>query len=291
MVNADTFEHQVDYAYNALLASVVSSGPFETGTHRAYAVQGLLETPEQLLNLCWCILGFLDEVGEVDFKLKSIIGSGELASTNLRQDLATYFDIGVEPPPNQASKDRKRNPLIAEIISHVLVHIQRRKNIFPEWIGDVVGCRNPHLSVNDGGLDVIALGCLNTKFLPVLGEVKAYENDPSVGFNKGCEKFSQIRNGIYNHEIRRALSILSVPQGLNNNDLAHAIWETNSNFGVFVNYDQSAKFDIKEPINRAEVKKQPIDRLFLLIIPYEKMEALFDTISENLLALANSLGK
>ena len=288
MVVPNTFEKQIEIAYSILVASVTSEGPHDTGTHKAYVIRGLAETPEQLVSLCWCILSFLDKVNEVDFKLESIIGSVEQAGKNLKNALATYFDIGVELAPSQESKDRKRNPLIAEFISHILVHIHREKSIFPAWIGEVQGCKNPHSNVNDGGLDLIALGNIDSKFLPALGEVKAYEDDPAKGLNDACKKFTQIRNGIYNQQIRGALSSLNIKQGLSKEALAANIWERTSNFGAFVSFDQQNQFDITKHINRNHVKIQPPDRLFLIVTPYTNMEKLFDRISDTLLSLANS---
>jgi hypothetical protein len=238
--------------------------------------------------LCWCILGFLDEVNEIDFKLQSVIGVGEQVARNLKQDLETYFDIGETLSEGSKSKATKRNALLAEIIAHVLVHIHRRKGLFSDWVGDAVGCRNPHLSVNDGGLDLIALGYINKNYFSVIGEVKAYENDPLRGFSEACKKFTDVRQGIYNRELRGALSRLSSEQGLTRDDLAKNIWKTISNFGAFVCFDDGVFFDIARSSNREEVKKQPPERLFLLVTPYTEMEKLFDKISDQLLAIASS---
>jgi hypothetical protein len=285
------FEQQVEASYCLLSDSVSVDGPCNANSHTAYIISGLSDTPEQVESLCWCILGFLDEVDEVDLKLRSIIGTGEQASKNLKNALDTYFDITENTESIEASKFTKRNALIAEIISHILVHLHHRKNILTNWIGDVAGCRSPHLNANDGGIDLIALGFINARYLAAIGEAKAYKSDPVGGFNKACEKFSQVREGIYNREIRGALKHLCVTQGLTQDELAKNIWETTSNFGAFVSYDQSVQFDASQPIERSEVKKQPADRLFLLATPYENMEEVFDAISNNLLSLANSLGE
>lgn len=281
----------VDTAYNKLLTNIVVEGPHITSTHRSYIIQGLIETPEQIQYLCWCILGFLDEVDEIDLKINSIIGKGEQISKNLKQDLATYFDIGINPPPSQESKDRKRNPLIAEMITHVLVHVNRKKRLFSDWIGDVIACRNPHLSTNDGGLDLIALGCIDKNYISTIGEVKAYENEPSRGFSEACKKFTAVREGVYNREIRGVLSRLSVRGGLSKEELAKNIWKTKSNFGVFVSFDKKVQFNIKKDSNYEEVKKQPPERLFLMVTPYPNMKTLFDSISDQLLTLASSFEK
>src|SRR5262245_10554297 len=98
------FQTSVEQAYTSLVNSVRMEGPYNTPTHNSYRISGLAETSDQIQNLSWCILGFLDEVSEVDFKLQSIIGTGGQLAKNLKRDLITYFDIGIIPPPTKESK-------------------------------------------------------------------------------------------------------------------------------------------------------------------------------------------
>jgi hypothetical protein len=286
-----SFEDHVERAYAEIAGSVFVDGPFDAGTHRTYVVRGLAETPEQMENLSWCILSFLDHINEVECKLESRIGVGKIASRNLVEALGRKLDIGITPEPSPESKDRKRNALLAEIISHVLVFLHRRKIIFPDWIGNLSGCKKSHLNVNDAGIDLVAIGFLNPNFIPIIGEVKAYADRPVEGFEKACEKFTEVRAGKYNADLREDYTNLSINNQLSKDELANNIWQKRNRFGAFVNFDNSHDFDKTARINREEILRQTSDRLFLILTPHTNMRNLFESISDKLLQLAKTLGE
>jgi hypothetical protein len=280
---------KVEDAYKYLSSTIVIDGPIFVGTHTNYLIHGITDDESQIENLCWCILGFFDTMEEIDMRIESSIGVGVVAKENLYRILCKRLKVDDNLSENQ--KKMNRNPLLQEIIGHVLIHINRRRQILPEWLGDTKGCRNPHLSVNDSGVDLIAIGLFTEEFLPIIGEVKAYEKEPLEGFNTACEKFSEVRDGEYDDEIRRDLKNLSRNGGIPTNDLANAIWMKKSNFGAIVGYDVDFQFDLASSCDREKVKSQCPDRLFLVSTAFYKMQLLFDHISAELVVLANSLGE
>jgi hypothetical protein len=282
-------EKTVDDSYAYLCETIRVIGPIDVGSHKNFIVTGIADDNKQLYSLCWCILGFLDYVDEIEMKIESVIGDGTKARDNLCRILNKRF--GVEKKLTESQKRLNRNPLIQEIIGHVLIHLHRRKPIFPEFLGDAIVCRNPHLSANDTGVDLIALASLASCYFPVIGEIKAYEKEPIDGFNIACEKFSQVRKGEYDDEIRGALKRLSIKGGVTNDDLANSIWVDSSKFGAIVGYDINYSFDTNSSCQKENVTEQNPSTLYLVSTSYKNMFGLFDDITQTLVALANSLGE
>jgi hypothetical protein len=281
-------EKIVEEAYDQLSSTISVDGPIFVGTHFNFIVHGITDDETQIRNLCWCILGFLDTMEEIDMRIESSIGVGAKAKENLYRILCKR--LNVDKPLIDEQITLNRNPLLQEIIGHVLVHIHKRRAILPRWLGEIRGCRNPHLNANDTGVDLVALGLFTDTYLPIIGEVKAYEKKPLFGFNLACEKFSQVRKGDYDDEIRGALKKLSKNGGISTNDLANAIWMDRSNFGAVVGYDIDFQFDVNHPCERKYVLAQHPDRLYLVSTGFYKMRKLFDHISDLLVELAISLG-
>jgi len=283
-----SFDIQVDQALEELTASVQVHGPIHTDNHVTYVVKGLADTENQMINLCWCILGFLAKAIQVDFTIDSAIGEGELARENLLQALRKRLRI--YEPLTDKQKNDNRDPLIQELVSHTILAIHHRRDILPEWLAAVQSCETPHLSANNSGLDLIAIGVENSRPFTLIGEVKAYEKHPLRGLNVACKKFSQVRQGEYNDEIRPAMRKLYSRVAFSIKDLAANIWVDEGRFGALVGYDSDYNFDVNQPCNRSEVLKQDPRRLFFITTPYSSMKELFDKIVELLHDLAESLG-
>lgn len=282
------FDLQVDNALAQLAGSVRIHGPIHTDNHVTYVVRGLADTNNQMRNLCWCILGSIAEAIRMDFTIDSAIGEGETARENLHQALIKRLSAGKKVTEKQKSSNR--DPLLQELISHLLLAIHRRKSILPEWLAEVQSCRSLHLSANDSGLDLIAIGVENNRPFTVVGEVKAYEKDPWAGLNDACEKFSQVRRGEYNDEIRPAMRKLSSVVPFTKEELAANIWIDEGRFGAVVGHDIDHSCDIHETCTHSEVVEQDSRRLFFITSPYTSMRELFDKIVEKLCRLAESLG-
>lgn len=280
------FADHIEEAYNNLAKSIQVVGPIRVDTHSTYLVSGIADNNNQLRCLCWCILGFLDTMDEIDMQLESTIGQGKTARDNLYKILCKR--LGVDQSLSVEQKTSNRNPLIQEIIGHVLVHIHKRHPVLLHWLGDVKGCRNPHHSANDSGLDMVALG-RKEEYFPIVGEAKAYEQDPIGAFDRACKKFTELRRGDYDDELRGCLKILSRNGGITDEELANCIWVDKSNFGAVIGFDICYEFDPNNACDRSNVTSQPAGRLYLISTAFSKMIEMFDRISIILVELANSL--
>jgi len=283
-------EEEVSRALDKLAASVQITGPIRTDNHTNYIVRGLSDSPEQTTNLCWCLLGFIGGIYETDLSIDSAIGEGAKASDNLIKILEKRLRVNETLTKRQ--KKLNRDPLLQELISHVLVLIHQRQRIFAEWLGEIQSCRPPHLSANVLGLDLIAIGAENSTPFPVIGEVKAYEADPLEGFATACGKFTQVRQGEYNYEIREAIKkSLDIHGQFTKEQLADNIWIEIGRFGALVGHDQECNLDANECCDKPEVSRQDRDRLFFIASPYNSMRELFDALSDHLVVLAKRLGE
>lgn len=297
MVSRMKIEDKVSCALDELAGSVRVIGPVSVTNHINYVVTGLVDTCEQKISLCWCILSFIGGIIESDMSIDSAIGEGSTATDNLTRILEKRLDVG--KPLTCAQKERKRDPLIQELISHVLLLIHQRQEMLPEWLGRIYAISKPHLSPNDSGIDLIAIGSVDGNPVPIIGEVKAYEKDPWGGLDKACSKFTEVHNGDYDDEIRGCLKSLSKAGklGFTNEDLANSIWREKSHFGALVGHDcqfaanRNNHVDIDFSCNRAEVLKQDPKTLFFISSPFQSMRSLFDAIVGQLVTLANELSE
>lgn len=294
---SNKLEQEIHRALDELAESVRVIGPVKVERHVNYVVTGLADTCEQKTNLCWGILAFIGGVIELDFTLDSIIGEGSIAVENLKNALKKRLEIG--KPLSLSQKKSKRDSMLQELISHVLLVIQQRQEKFSLWSGTIQAISRPHLSPNDSGIDLIAIGMFPNGPVPVIGEVKAYEKDPWGGLDKACVKFTQVNDGDYDDEIREALKSLSKAKepGFTKQQLANNIWREQGRFGALVGHDcqfgsdDLDHIDINFSCNRAEVLKQNPERLFFISSPFTTMMALFDSISDELATLANQLAE
>jgi len=284
-------DEEVLRALNELAASIRIIGPVSVVNHINYVVTGLADTCEQKTNLCWCILSFVGGIVESDLSIDSAIGEGSTATDNLMRALEKRFGVGATL--TLAQKERKRDPLIQELISHVLLLIHQRQDKFPDWLGTIHAISKPHLSPNDSGVDLVAIGSINGNPSPIIGEVKAYEKDPWGGLNTACSKFTEVQNGDYDDEIRGSLKSLSRAGavGFTNEQLANNIWREQGHFGALVGHDCQFGINTNFSCNRAEVLKQDSEKLFFISSPFQSMRSLFDAITDELVALVNELSK
>lgn len=285
-----SIDTKVSRALDSLAASVQILGPIPAGKHTNYVVTGLADTAEQRIELSWCILGFMGGIFEVDLSIDSAIGEGAQACENLMEILKKRLSVGKILTDEQ--KERNRDPLLHELICHVLILIHRRRSILPKWLGEIQSCRPPHLSANDSGLDLMAMGVEGNNPFPVIGEAKAYEKAPLEGFNTACAKFTQVVQGEYNDEIREALKkSLDLSQQFTKEQLAANIWVDIGRFGALVAHDLGHDFDVNAPCNKSEVVKQDPARLFFVTSPFSGMRGLFDSLTDKLEILTKSLGE
>lgn len=280
-------EEAVTKAIDELALSMQVIGPCVTDTHVCYVVRGISETPEQTENLCWCLLGFVGRIFEMDLTIDSAIGVGTQAEANLMDALKKRLDVGKELTKEQ--KESKRDPLLQELIAHALLLIDHSQLQLQACFGDLQALRPPHLSVNDSGLDLIAVGVQDQLLVPLVGEAKAKESTPLEGFRKACEKFSQVRRGEYNDELRQALKAMDC--GFTKDQLANSVWLSSGRFAAIVGHDAEHAFDTGRPSEAKEVVEQPSDRLFLITSPFESMRQYFDLLSCMLVRLAGQVGE
>lgn len=290
-------DEEVFRALDELADSVKIIGPVSVDRHINYVVTGLVDTCEQKTSLCWCILSFIGGIIESDLSIDSAIGEGSIATDNLIRALEKRLEVGT--PLTLTQKERKRDPLIQELMSHVLLLIHQRQDKLPDWLGTIYAISKPHLSPNDSGIDLVAIGSIHGNPVSIIGEVKAYEKDPWGGFDKACSKFTEVKNGDYDDEIRQALKSLSKTGefGFTNDQLANNIWREQGHFGALVGHDcqfgtnGNHHIDVNFSCTRAEVLKQDPEKLFFISSPFQSMRSLFDAITEELVTLAKSLSK
>ncbi len=283
-----SFEDEVNLSLEKLANSVQVQGPIRTANHITYVVTGLADNDDQLTSLCWCILGFLIRAISIDFAIDSSIGEGERAAQNILQSLRKRLKI--EEDLTDEQKSRNRDPLLQELVAHLLLAIHHRNNALPDWLAEVQSLHPPHLNPHDSGLDLIAIGVEDERPFTIIGEVKAYETDPLGGFNQACVKFSQVRRGEYNDEIRPAMVSLSSRTHFSKDDLAANIWVNEGRFGAIVGHDGDHGFNVNRACEGGEVSKQDPERLFFITSPYRSMKVLFDNIAGELCRLARTLG-
>jgi hypothetical protein len=279
-------EERVVQALDALATSLKVVGPVETSSHTCYVVSGISETSEQTENLCWCLLSLVGQIFEQDLSIDSAIGQGAQAEANLLSALGNRLGVGKELTTEQ--KERNRDPLLEELIAHALLLIHRRQGCFDLWVGELRAMRPPHLSANESGLDLIAVGVQEGALVPLIGEAKAREHSPLDAFCEACEKFSQVRRGEYNDELREAIK--SMDCGVTNQQLANNLWVSTGRFGAVVGHDQDHSLDPKRASQASAVLEQPSDRLFLVASPFRRMRDYFDALSEELERLAKIVG-
>jgi len=282
------FEAQTVRAIEELSASIGIVGPIPTEHHINYLIVGLADTPEQIQNLGWCLLGFIGSIISTDLSIDSAIGYGDQARENLIGILRKRLGFGTNLTDEQ--KQKNRDPLLQELIAHVLILIHTRKPILPPWLGEICGCRRPHLSPNDSGIDLIAVGQDIAGIFPIIGEVKAYEKDPATGFINACSKFTGVNSGDYNDEIRSAIIDLN-GGGFSKQQLADNIWTTESRFGAVVGYDRDYGLTSDYGCTAEEVKKHTQSRLFYIRTPYQSMREFFGRLVDVLAELARQLGE
>lgn len=282
-----SIEERMETAIAELAQTIEVSGPHGTETHTCYVVRGLSETPGQMESLCWCLLGFVGQVFEMDLRIDSVIGAGSQAQENLMDALRKRLDVGKDLTYDQ--KKSKRNPLLQELIAHTLVVVHQHAPKLLEWLGEVVALRRPHLSPNDSGLDLIAASWVDDKLFAAIGEVKAYENDPFGGLSVACTKFTQVDQGQYNDEIRGALRDMDC--GFTRQELADNIWLSTGRFCALVGHDADCPFDEAEPSSSGEVRSQPAERLFFVASPFRSMREFYDAVAVTMVELAQLLGE
>lgn len=292
-----SIEEEVSRALGELADSVKIVGPVSVDSHINYVVTGLVDTCEQKTNLCWCILSFVGGIIESDLSIDSAIGEGSIAADNLTRALEQRLGVGSTLTLTQ--KERKRDPLIQELMSHVLLLIHQRQEKLSGWLGTIHAISKPHLSPNDSGIDLVAIGSIHGNPVPIIGEVKATEKDPWGQFDIACGKFTEVKNGDYDDEIRQSLKNLSKIRGagFTNEQLANNIWRDQGHFGALVGHDcqfgtnGNNHIDVNFSCNRAEVLKQNPEKLFFISSPFQSMRSLFDAITDELVTLANVLSE
>jgi hypothetical protein len=222
----------------------------------------------------------------MDMRIDSAIGEGEQAEANLLNVLRNRLDVDKELTKLQ--RVSKRDPLLQELIAHALLLVHRRQGHFNLWLGQLRALRPPHLSANQPGLDLIAVGVHDGALAPLIGEVKAKEEPPLEAFCEACEKFSQVRKGEYDDELREAIKAMDC--GLTKQELADNIWVSKGRFGAVLGHDRKHGFDPARASEASEVLEQPSDRLFLVASPFRCMRDYFDALSLELVRLAKVLG-
>ena len=164
--------------------------------------------------------------------------------------------------------------------------------ILADWLGHALACSPPHLSSNETGVDLIAVGQLGRAVEVVIGEVKAYESDPLAGFSDASTKFIEVQRGDYNDEIRSALKQLSVTSGIPRDQLAANVWTSTGRFGAVIGCDSTCDFDGSRPSTAANVMAAANavpGRVFFVVTPHTLMRQLMDKIAKRLKALARTL--
>lgn len=290
-----TLEEKVREAIGRLAQQITVEGPFVTDRHTNYLVTGLTDRTcadpvdsgePPICCLCWCLLSLLGLLYEADLSINTlIIGQGHQARENLeeaiRHHLRSDEDLDVE------QIERSRDPLIHELIAHVLLLAHRERNLIPLWLNNLQNMRMPHLATNNQGIDLIGFSIAGGEAMPTLGEMKAYEDDPWGGLSDACSKLDEIRKGLHNTEIRGALKSMNF-----NNDrgqLASNIWMDVGPFGAVIGFDAGCDINIQRQSRAQIVIDQPADRLFFIAIPYDQMRDSFEEIIRILLEQARSV--
>ena len=285
-------ENNVDMALSEIANTIIISPPHCTPYHINYFINNLLNDEKQINNLCWVILGLVGKIFNRNQKIRTTIdaglGTGEILVMNLSNALESAFLIRSNGK-NRKKIINERDPLILELIAHVILLIQKEKpslqfdNINPEYI------RPPHSKVNEGGLDIIVLSNRNGQLIPLLGEVKSFKDDPKAGFIDACKMFRAINLGKHNTEIRDYFSNLNTPEETKQK-LSSNFWTNQSNFSAFIGHDDSNGFANHYCSKSKHVKGIKCSNLFLISTPFRNMDTLFEEIISTLEKCLNELG-
>ena len=292
MLKKDILEENISKALFEIAQDIQISEPFCTSLHTNYFISNLIDNEKQRGNLCWVILGQLGNMYDNDLKIRSTIdaglGKGNILKENLFNALKNAWLITSDHLTTDQIKN-ERDPLILELIAHVILIIQRDNlalqfdNIKPEYV------RPPHSKANQGGLDMIVLSKKDGKFIPFLGEIKAYKNDPKTGLIDACKKFQEINLGVHNTEIRSYFCSLQVPEEIKQ-QISLSFWSNQSNLSAFVGHNKTSIVENDFCSSSEYVKNVKCSRLLYISTPFENINQLFEFIVIKLENCINELG-
>ena len=182
----DFLKLKIEKALDDLSLSLSEEGPFRTTRHLNHFIRGICSNQSQRTNICWVILGFYARVCAAKFEIISTIdcinGTGKLLCENIRTTLTQESEIYPSTEFDDHSKnDKNRDPLLYELIIHALIYVISRKQQPVFLTFEVVDVSPPHTKVYTQGIDLLGVVSEDGKYLPFIGEMKAYENDPKQG--------------------------------------------------------------------------------------------------------------
>lgn len=274
-----TVDEVVLFGYSELSKTIKLIGPFNTENHINYLIEGLCDNKSQIKNMCYALLGFIGDIVDDDLRLNSALDSGLGEGRKLKQEIKNLLNNSWLRPKDENLSEYQivsnRNPLILELIAHIVIKLQKDNPLFSFSNYIPVKIRPPHIKANEGGLDVIALVQKQNEYFPYIGEVKAYQNDPGGGLIDACIKFSEVSKGMHNSEIRRCLKSFKF---VSNKELSDKIWENRSVFSAIVGTDSEYQKDGTFCSRSKEVSSVKCNTLFFISHNFIQMSDLFEEI-------------
>lgn len=276
----DFLKRKIKKALEDLSLSLEEEGPFPTPKHLNHFIRGICSNPNQLTNICWVILGFYASVCEARFTIINTIegvnGTGKLLCDNIRSAMVKESRIIPCTEIDNPSKiDNNRNPLIYELIIHVLLYVinHKRQPIFQKF--DLIDVAPPHTNANTQGIDLLGVIKVDGKYLPFIGEMKAYENDPKRGFADACRIFISVNKGEHNTQIKSEYKNFDA---FTREELANNIWSENGVFSAFIGNEECYTISSTYQSNAKNVNDTQCHTLINCSTPFESMKIMFENI-------------
>lgn len=274
------FESKVRNAFLEIASTISISQPYPTPHHINYFVNNLANNESQINNLCWAILGFVGKIFDKDQKIRTTIDAGLGVGEKLKENLSDTLKLAWLRKADDLTREqilKERNPFLLELIAHVILKIQKEEvalrfdNINPEYI------RSPHSKANETGLDIIVLSNRNGQFTPLLGEVKAYKDDPKAGFTEACKMFRDINSGLHNTEIREYFCNLNLTGGIKQK-ISENFWTNQSSFSALIGHNNTSSLANDYQTQSDYAREVECSNLFLVSAPFQEMDELFELL-------------
>lgn len=185
-----SIEHDMELALHHL-CGILDVELSNHETHTLLRISGIQQSQECLNCIAIYCVGQILNAVQVNLTIRAdLLGTDEKAIDRIVQDVYSVIGENNEILTNK-QKIEERNPWLFETISHLLVHSSR---IRPEFhpVGQLLGLLPVHGKVKEPGLDLVAIYISDDIGLGI-GEMKAWENDPSAALKKSFREIYSSR--------------------------------------------------------------------------------------------------
>jgi len=251
----------------------------ECQNHRVIYLNGLEDSAEVKLAIAVYLTGAIAACIGFNLEVRAaLFGEGKV-------ERELYSDVvKVIGPDNNISEQKKtyeRNPWLWEGISHLLLHLSSFDKL-KHPPAPILAKSSIHLSVNDHGLDIIAL--YGSKQLGITaGECKAYLERPGDAIADSAKKLNEVDKNLRDTEIRQTISQFhsSLPPDIQSR-LVNAFWKDERSYFPMVCCDKN--FSINWTSNRLVLQRLqcPPGKKHLVPVTMRDAKLFFDCLADSM---------